>query len=296
MCCCTDTPIPAAGSGQGNIQFDFTCPQGHITTIAGNTGIAGVDALGPVQCSDAASSDSWGTPMALRALTNDTWGWQKEDVQGFTSIGVVYAESSGLLEIWPNAKSEEDMPGYDLDNKVVLKCPLGMSVSGVYGSYTQDTRGIDQLGVYCRSGKSAVYLCVSSLHSANINRQQQNQMSQTCLQTCNVEGLHMQLALPPDAVLVCLPLRLTQQSELTSAACLVVLAFPAAACSLSLQRPGLLNCTTGLGTSKLSPAGAKCSAACAGSSDPTNSSITATCTTLGGWLVDNACAPQGIIP
>lgn len=68
---------------------------------------------------------------------------------------------------------------------------------------------------------------------------------------------------------------------------------PCAACYKPAQSvsSSLVSCTAGISGSQLSPPGRSCSVTCpnSASSNPT----VATCTTLGGWRVDNACPAGG---
>lgn len=125
------TPLPEATPERGT--FDFKCPEGHITGLVGRKG-AWMDAVG-VECSDGTRSAIWGTPEGGQDFTYTApYGLQSIRLDfGFRLFNLFFNEDSG--------------------DDTTVRCPLGMSASGLYGNYsTRDGYGVFSVGLYCRPG------------------------------------------------------------------------------------------------------------------------------------------------
>lgn len=141
--------VNAAGV-KGPFSYDFRCAQGaFINSYAGSSTSLNswIRQLGPVGCSDGGKSTNiWGTtgPVAFTIPSSGTLttGCPGFDV-AFDNFGItrldftVCGDSGGVF-------------GYVSFNSASLRCPTGLAVIGVFGTYYTDGNGLGSVGLFCQ--------------------------------------------------------------------------------------------------------------------------------------------------
>lgn len=141
---------PATGT-----PFDFKCPPGaYITRFSGYVGAGEknwIKGLGPVECSDGSkTTDLWGTREEADPFIQPGAGAFASGCPGFdVTSGTI---SINKLSFTACGAGGGVVGGFtrDTSTSTSLRCPDGMKVVGVFGSYSASTvAGLLQIGLYC---------------------------------------------------------------------------------------------------------------------------------------------------